>query len=123
MDAMRMTQRVRLLRKGSIGSSSPETWSELPPSRRAAIDPISDAASLREAAAYNWTATHQALVDYRDDYKPEGHGSRALKRVHDGAEFIVLRTVGEGHIGRTGHQRYMRLMLAQYAGDGSLVGE
>lgn len=110
--ADRMTQEIVLYRKGTIGTSSPEAWDEVHPRRRAEIVLVSDNTALREAAAYDVNTTHHAWVDYRDDYQPTGRGARLIKRVSDGQNFLVHRVVGAGKVGRTGHQRYLRLSLA-----------
>lgn len=106
-----MTQQVALYRKDKAGTSSPEGWVQIDNLRRAYIEPISDNDALKEAAAYEMNVTHRAYVDAADDFKPDGHGSRVLKRISDDQNFFILRVVGAGPVGRTGTQRYMRLSL------------
>lgn len=112
LSAGRMTERVMVYRKETEGVS-PEDWEADDIGRRAAIHRVSDRAALEEDAQYNVNVTHHAFVDYHSTaFVPEGSGSRLLKRLSDGQEFLITRAIEVGRAGRTGKRRFMRLSLS-----------
>jgi hypothetical protein len=107
-----MTERIIIYRKGTAGIDD-EAWSRVGMDRRAHIWRLTTNDALAQSATFDANVTHAADVDYSDDYRPAGSGSRVIKRLTDGQEYVVVGATEHGLRGRNGVYRYMRLALTR----------
>ena len=102
-------------RKTDSGTD-PEPWSHVDNSTRLiAISSISDRRAIEATATgrYSRTPTHTALAGYDAELQP----LRMLKRVRDGAYFLILSTRPHGRPRRGAtHAPQVRMMLAYEEG-------
>ena len=112
LNAACMTTPVVLYKKGLAGTT-PEAWVRVGGTRRAQIMHLTAGDSIEKSARWNANVTHEGWLDAADDFESVGGGSRLLKRLRDGQNFLLVGSEEAGKRLRAGRTRYTKVSLSE----------